>query len=219
MWGVQADHINRSHDQKGNVSPHFNHLDPRNAVVPLMLLLASHESNASTTGITWPKKSGYTSFQLSWPKKCNGTTDNTVGITWDQHQCQWTTVMSHLILIILTQGEQCYHWWHHWYHVALMQTQMTSYDQKSHVTPHFSCLNLRNAMVLLMMLLASCDTDACVNGIKLPKHHVAPNFDCLDLRNVFCHWQHYQHHMMSRLLPMVSHEQKVILHFILIILT
>ena len=31
---------------------------------------------------------------------------------------------------------------------------MTSYDQKHHVTPHFSDLDLRNATVPLMMSLA-----------------------------------------------------------------
>ena len=38
-------------------------------------------------------------------------------------------------------------------------------------------------MVLLMMVLVSCDTDGNVNGIKLTKHYVAPHFDCLDIRN------------------------------------
>ena len=37
---------------------------------------------------------------------------------------------------------------------------------KSHVAPHFSCLNVGNVMVPLIMLLAQCDTDANVNGVK-----------------------------------------------------
>ena len=40
---------------------------------------------------------------------------------------------------------------------------MTSHDQESHVVPHFNCFDLRNAKVLLMMLLTLCDAGA--NGI------------------------------------------------------
>ena len=37
---------------------------------------------------------------------------------------------------------------------------------KSHLAPHFSCHKLWNAVMSLMMLLASCDTDASANVIK-----------------------------------------------------
>ena len=46
-----------------------------------------------------------------------------------------------------------------------------------------SCLNIRNAIVQLMMLLAAYDPDASANGIKLPQSNVAPHFSCFDLRN------------------------------------
>ena len=39
-------------------------------------------------------------------------------------------------------------------------------QQKNDAAPYFNCLNLRKAVVLLMMLLAWCDTDASANGIK-----------------------------------------------------
>ena len=58
-------------------------------------------------------------------------------------------------------NHQCYR--------TLMPTPMALHDYKSHVAPHLNCLSLWNAMVPLMMLLASCDTDASENGIKLPK--------------------------------------------------
>ena len=37
---------------------------------------------------------------------------------------------------------------------------------KGHVVHYFSCLNQRNAVMPLMMLLASCDTNASASGIK-----------------------------------------------------
>ena len=52
-----------------------------------------------------------------------------------------------------------------------------------HISCTSSCLNLRNALVPLMMPLAAYDTKSGVNGIKLPQHHVAPDFNCHDLRN------------------------------------
>ena len=72
---------------------------------------------------------------------------------------------------------------------------------KSHVAPYFSYLNLCYAVVPLMMLMSSCDTDASVSGIKLPNSHVAPHFDCLSLRSemvpssaLSCHcWFQWQH--------------------------
>ena len=61
--------------------------------------------------------------------------------------------------------------------------QMASHNQEIHAVPHFSCHNLRNAMVPLMMLLASCDTDVSAIEIKQPESHVTPYLNCLDLRN------------------------------------
>ena len=41
-----------SQNQKSHVAPHFNHLDPRNAKVPLMKSSTSHDCIASTKCIT-----------------------------------------------------------------------------------------------------------------------------------------------------------------------
>ena len=38
--------------RKSHAAPHFDHLDPRNAMVPLMMLLASGNADASTNGVT-----------------------------------------------------------------------------------------------------------------------------------------------------------------------
>ena len=51
----------------------------------------------------------------------------------------------------------------HQHHVMLTLAHMASHDQESHVSPHFNLLDLRNAMMPLMMLLALCDAGAnCV---------------------------------------------------------
>ena len=41
---------NVSHDQKGHVALHFDHLDIRNSVVPITMLFASHENDAKANG-------------------------------------------------------------------------------------------------------------------------------------------------------------------------
>ena len=42
---------NISHDWKSHAAPHFNYLDQRNAVVPLMMPLASDGADAGASGI------------------------------------------------------------------------------------------------------------------------------------------------------------------------
>ena len=60
---------------------------------------------------------------------------------------------------------------------------MVSHNTKSHVIPHIDQLDIRNAMVPLMILMMSCYAGAGTNGITWPKSHFAPHFNCLDLRN------------------------------------
>ena len=115
-----------SHDQKSKVAPHYSHLDLRNAVVPLTVLLAS--GGTSANGVTWPQKSCCNSFISSLPEKCNGIIDYIVNITWYQ--------------------------------------PMASHDQKSHVAPHYSHLDLRNAMVPLTMLSTAHDA----NTVSVASH-------------------------------------------------
>ena len=40
MWNQWVDYIIRSNDEKSQVAPHFNYLDLRDAMVPLMTPLA-----------------------------------------------------------------------------------------------------------------------------------------------------------------------------------
>ena len=37
---------------KSHVTPHFDHPDRRNAMVPLMMLLGSYDASAGTNGVT-----------------------------------------------------------------------------------------------------------------------------------------------------------------------
>ena len=48
-----------------------------------------------------------------------------------------------------------------------MTESMVLHDAKSHAAFNFDCFDLRNPMVALMMLPASCDTEASANGVTL----------------------------------------------------
>ena len=71
-----------SHEQKHYVTLCFNFAYLVNKMMPLMMQLASHGSNAGTNGITWLKMSGFISFWSLQPNtnKYNGTIDNTIGL-------------------------------------------------------------------------------------------------------------------------------------------
>ena len=56
----------------------------------------------------------------------------------------------------------------------MMPMPMESHNKKSHVAPLFNCRDLMNAMIPLMIPLASCDVSA---------NDSTYHFDCLDLRN------------------------------------
>ena len=64
--------------------------------------------------------------------------------------------------------------------VILTVAPMASHDQESHIAPHVNCLDLINAMVPFMMLLALCGAGA--NGFTLPKETFAYHFICIYLR-------------------------------------
>ena len=123
-WHLWHYMTNESH-----IAPHFNCLDLRNALIPLMTLLSSCDTNTGANGVTWqklchwwycfhcmtpmlvlmaswPKRSCCTSFWLSWPGKCSGSIDSAISIMWCWHWHQWhhvtKKVMLHLISIALT---------------------------------------------------------------------------------------------------------------------
>ena len=113
-------------------------------------------------------------------------------------------VILHPISIILAQGMQQHHWWWCWHHVMPMPTPMVSHDQKSHVAPHFCCLDLWNAMVLSRPLdadinaMESHDSNSSASGIMWYKcwgqcHctteiDIAPHFNCLNVRKAVAYF-------------------------------
>ena len=78
---------------------------------------------------------------------------------------------------------QWFNWWFHQHHVMLTLAPVASHNQESHVTPHFNCLTLRNAVVPLMILLALCDAGG--NGVTWPKEIYCISFQ-------LCCWCWYQ---------------------------
>ena len=73
---------------------------------------------------------------------------------------------------------------------------------KSYVAPHLNCIDLRNAVVLLMMLPASCDTDAMPMVSDDQKCHIALHFDYLSETMAFFPL------VMLMLVPVVSQVPK-----------
>ena len=88
-----------SHSKVCYVAPHHNHCDLGMQwchwcchwynVIPVLMLVVSLDTDPDVNGVTWQKKSCFTSFQLSWSKEFNGTIDNANanGITWPQKSC------------------------------------------------------------------------------------------------------------------------------------
>ena len=160
---------------KSHVAPQFSYLDAWSALVPLTMLFASCNTDASTSGVTCPAKACFTWFPLSWPKEWNGATDNTVGIAWRQQQCglaQWWKRSFQLTWPKQFSGatdDTIFITW------CQYQCQWCQWP-KGHVAPHFDHLDLRIAVVPLMTLAALCYTDANSNGMIWPKKLCCTSF-------------------------------------------
>ena len=157
-----------SHDQKNDVAPHFNHLDLMNAVVSLVMLLTLCDANAGTnhlylTHTTVPSVSNDSNASIkcnTWPRSHFELHFNYLGQTEavvpfdDAFGITW-----------------CW-WWSQWHHMT-----------KNPLLSHFDHLDLANATVLLMILLASCDPDNSMNAITWLKCYITHCVNCLDLIN------------------------------------
>ena len=86
---------------KSHVAPHFDHIDQINVLLRMPSVLCD-----TNTGITWPKRSHWASFQPSQTNKLNGAIDNAISIMWCWHLCQQhhmtKRVMSYLVSIVFT---------------------------------------------------------------------------------------------------------------------
>ena len=93
-----------------------------------------------------------------------------------------------------------------------MQMPMTSPDWKSHVTPHFYCLDLWNAVGPLMTPSALCYANGTANGVTWQKGHIAPHFNHFAWRNTVVPSMmplvSYDANMMLMSMPIVSHDPK-----------
>ena len=92
--------------KKGHVEPHVQCLDLKNTPVPLMMDMCIMWCKCWYHWCHLIKTLCCNSFSSSWPKECNGATDNAVCSTWcwHWHQSLYVNkdVMLQLILIILT---------------------------------------------------------------------------------------------------------------------
>ena len=111
-----------------------DHFDLTNVVVPIDDAIRTMPCWYQHLCVTSPKQSCCTSFQLSWPNKCNGSIDDTTGIMWFWHCWIWyhmTKITLHLILIVLTPWLQWWQWLCHLHHVTLAPVSKASHYQNS----------------------------------------------------------------------------------------
>ena len=155
---------------------------------------ALHDAEIGTSGITCSRKYCCTSFHLSWPRKCNGTIDDTVVSMWCLSQwCHITKRdMLHILSFHLSLTKETkvlfmmllascdtdpngiiWHQ-HHWY--LMMPVGIVYHDQKSHFISNFDYLDLKNIMVTLGMLTASCDANTSVSGMAWEEKSCCTSF-------------------------------------------
>ena len=87
--------------------------------------------------------------------------------------------------------------------MILMLVAIAPDDQKDHVATQFDCLELKNAMVLLMVPLASPDINVGAHCTISPQSHVLPHFNYFDLRKAMVLLMMPFYNMMLAPLPMV----------------
>ena len=112
-------------------------------MVPMTVPLASHDDITIANDVTWPKS--HTALHLDHLDLRNEIVPLTLSSACHDADSNGITR-------------------HQWHHVMLIP--MASRDQKCYVVPHFSFVNQRNTVMPLMVLLALCNSDASVNGIK-----------------------------------------------------
>ena len=147
------------HDQKPHIALHFDHLDLRYAMVPLMMLsashywdtiaVASHNTDGSGimwfdvggSGITWQKyhDAPHFSFVDLWnamtPSASNDASAVANGVAIKSCCTSfWSSGPMECSGITLDHCK--------WHCVMQILVPMASHDQKNHVSHHFNCLNI-----------------------------------------------------------------------------
>ena len=96
----------------------------RNAMVPLMMLLALCDVDASANGINYQSHVMLHLISISWPKECNGTIFDGICIMWCKYQCQccisfWLSwLMKCRSANDDTTGIRWCWFWCHWHHMT-----------------------------------------------------------------------------------------------------
>ena len=147
------------HDQKSYVASHFNYLDWRNALVPLMMPLALHDADAS--GITWPKSHVTSSFDhldltnrmmqlMSLLASCDTDTSIMALHDWKSstHCFNHLDIMNTMVLFT----------------IALASSDVDASANSVKWLKNLCCISFQSpwtnkTTVLLMMPLASCDAN------------------------------------------------------------
>ena len=130
-----ASHDDASDDSvkwlKCHSASHFDHLEPKNAVVMFLMPSVSFEMK---TGILWPKMSCCTLFQSCWFNKQNSAIDNAISVMWCSHWCQqitWPKYLCQTLFQLSSPNDQngtidgaviitWQQYWHQWYHMTKM---------------------------------------------------------------------------------------------------
>ena len=135
----------------------------------------------------------FKTFQSSWPKECNGAIYNAIGFMCCWCWCQWhhmtKKVMLHLILVILTWGNQWGHLWCYQHQVLLTMVPMVSTDQKAIFH------------LISVFWLKKCNS-AIDDAVSITWHWYQ------------CHWQHLTKKAMLHLILIVlSYEFNGIIYY------
>ena len=136
-----------SHDPKSHVAPHFDHLYLRECigvtddVISITWCWCQYQWHHMTKEVMLHLILIVLTYEM------NGSTDNTIWhqITLVLLALHDPKVILHLISIVLPCKM---------HHVALTLAHMASHNQECHAVPLFNCLDLRNLVVPLLMLLA-----------------------------------------------------------------
>ena len=140
----------------------FVFVDQRNAIVPLITSLALFDSDAKSKGITWPKS--YVEAHFSFLNLRNKMVQLVMLLTWCDNDAstsgiKYQKVKLQLIWIVLIWEIQWCHWQYYHFHMILGLVPIVEHDMKSHVAPYFDHLDIRNAVVSMMVLSTSCDAN------------------------------------------------------------
>ena len=197
----------------------FWSLDLQNAMMPLMTPSVCYDANASASHYQKGHFVSHFCHLDLWNTKVP-LMMSLVSPDATQMTMQWCDANTDLIIESHDQKSQVTP---HFNHLDLrnllvpfvmlsvsMWCQRHCFTKKSNAILHFNQFNLRNTITHFLMLLASDNVNANTNASHDQIGHAAPHFNSTEPRNSMLPF--------IMLMPMVSHDQKVMLHLVSIIL-